>query len=227
MSTLPTQSAPVKSETIRLSPEEIVLINLLREINKEKKIGVVGCRLLNTDKTTQFSIGYFPNLPKIFFWMTFIDDIPILSDIIKPYHLQIPSHYEKKRDVDWVSGACFLIRKETINIIGLLDEKIFMYVEEVELCYRINKKGYKVFYTPHSQLTHSKGASSSTKSEAGLIEEFKGLIYFYNKHKPGWQLPVLKGLIICGILLRIVVFGIIGRYPQRISLYAKILKMVG
>lgn len=200
--------------------KENSLINLLSTIRKDKNIGVAGGKLLNGDGSVQYSVGYFPSLFKVFCWMFFWDDLPWVSSLIKPYHVEDKSFYSKEREVDWVSGACMMLRREIVEKIGGFDEKIFMYGEEVEWCYRIKKQGYKVIYTSEAKIVHLKGASTKDK-EAGILEEFGGVIYFYKKHKSYWQLQIVKILLFFGALLRLFVFGIIGRYPRRVSLYAQ------
>ena len=93
--------------------------------------------------------------------MTFIDDLPYLNKLIKPYHVETKSFYKSSKFVDWVTAACMMVRKEAINKAGLLDEKIFMYGEEMEWCYRIKKAGYIIIYTSESETLHLKGASGS------------------------------------------------------------------
>lgn len=204
--------------------EKNVLINLLNIIKSDPAIGVVGGKLSNPDSTIQSSAGFFPHLSKVFCWMFFIDDIPIISKLIKSYHIQDKGFYQKEHYVDWVTGACFMLRKEIIDTTGLMDEDIFMYGEEMEWCYRIKKSGYQVIYTPDAYVLHHKGASGAA-SDAGILEEFKALLYFYKKHKAGWQLSFLRLFLRTGALLRVVIFGIIGRYHTRIPIYAKVFKL--
>lgn len=199
------------------------LTNLLIAAKKEKDVAVVGGRLLNTDGSIQASAGFSPNLFRVFCWMTFLDDLPYLSLFLQPYHIEERKFYEKPQQIDWVSGACLLLKREVLAKVGSLDEKIFMYGEEVEWCYRVAKAGYKILYTPEANIYHSKGASGEGK-EAGIIEEYSYLRYFYLKHKPYWQYLILSALLAYGALLRFVVFGIIGRYRERRDLYAKLLK---
>ncbi len=200
------------------------LTGLLDEIKKKQGVGVVGGKLLNPDGSVQASAGFLPSLSKVFFWMFFIDDIPLLCRLIKPYHIQDKKFYQKKADVDWVTGACFMIKREVIETVGYMDENIFMYGEELEWCYRIRKAGFSVIYTPKVCLLHHKGASTKD-TEGGIIEEFKSILYLYRKHKPSWQYPAVYLFLKLGALLRIVAFGIIGRYPGRLSLYAKAFKL--
>lgn len=202
------------------------LLQLLDAIKADDNIGVVGGKLLNPDGSIQPSAGFFPNLIKVFYWMFFIDDIPLLTKVLKPFHTEDKSFYEKTQQVDWVTGAFFVVSRKATQSAGLLDENIFMYGEEMEWCYCIKKAGYKVIYTPEAKIVHLKGASTKDK-EGGILEEFGGVIYFYKKHKPAWQLPLLRLILKSGALLRIVIFGIIGRYKTRIPLYAKAFKLAG
>jgi len=201
------------------------LDKLLETIKNDDKIGVVGGKLLNNDGSLQPSTGFFPNIDKVFFWMFFIDDIPLLNKILKPYHAEDKSFYEKTQQVDWVSGACFMLRREVIENVGFLDENIFMYGEELEWCYRIKSSGFKVIFAPEVHILHLKGASGGL-STAGILEEYKALLYFYKKHKPTWQFPVLRLILMSGALLRILIFGIIGSYKARLPLYAKAIQLV-
>jgi GT2 family glycosyltransferase len=200
---------------------------LVKSMIYDKSLGVVGGKLLNFDGSTQQSAGYTPHLSKIFFWMTFLDDIFFLQQFLKPYHITNQLFYNKLNYVDWVSGACFLVRKDIIRDVGQIDEKIFMYGEEVEWCYRIKRAGYKILYTPKAIIYHHKGASAEKNVEnAGIVEEFNSLLYFFKMHKSYWQKIVLKILLIYGALLRIILFAIIRRYNFRVSTYVKAIRMV-
>lgn len=198
---------------------------LLEILEKEPLTAVAGCKLINKDGTIQPSMGYFPSLIKVLLWMSFFDDIPILTSLIKPYHVETQKYYSRHHEVDWVSGACFIIKKEAVLQAGFIDENIFMYGEEVEWCYRIKKKGFRVIYTPLTSVLHLKGASGKGNI-SGIAEEFSGLIFFYKKHYPGWQGILLRILLITGALLRMMIFGIITGNPAKVKLYAEAVKMV-
>ena len=186
---------------------------------------MLGCKLINPNGSLQPSFGYLPRLSRIAMWMFFLDDIPLLSSIIRPYHATDSSLYANERHVGWVTGAFFLFRTNVLKVAGYLDENIFMYGEEVDLCYRIVKSGFNVLYTPITTVIHQKGASS-LRSEAGIVGEFKTMVYLFSKHKPSWELPLLRTLLSCGALLRIILFGIIRRYEKRIPYYKKALSVV-
>lgn len=209
------------------SVKQTALVKLLEYIKSEKNIGAIGGKLLNPDGSIQPSVGFFPHLSKVFFWMSFLDDLPFMSSLLHSYHVEDKNFYLKRQQVDWVSGACILVKKEAVEKAGLFDEAIFMYGEEVEWCYRIKQAGFQVIYTPWAEIFHLKGESSVEKVNAGIVAEFRGILYFYQKHKSLCQQYLLKLLLKSGALLRILLFGIIMRHPKKADLYAKAFRLVG
>lgn len=191
----------------------------LEFIKSDNSIGAIGIKILNPNKTIQQSVGYFPNLPRVISWMLFFDDLPLYSAILPPYHVNSGPFYNQEHQVDWLTGAFILIRKDVFTKSGGFDEKMFMYVEEIDLFYRIKMKNMKILYTPSASVIHYKGASSGGRS-AGIIEEFKGLIYFYNKHHSKFSSYILRMVIYFGALLRILVFAIIGDSEKKKSYIA-------
>lgn len=190
-------------------------------LEKNKSIGVIGGKLMYENKTLQKSLGFFPHLTSVFNWMFFIDDIAQLGNFIKAYHIENPGFYRISQKVDWVSGAYFMIKKDVVDKVGLLDESLFMYGEEVDWCYRIKKAGYEVIYDPGIEIIHDKGGSSEAGRDAGIIEELKFIRYFFEKYHPGWQQEAVKIILRLGCRLRSILFGIIPGYRTRQELYEK------
>ena len=188
------------------------------------EVGVVGCQLKNPDGTIQPSGGYLPTLFKVSLWMSFLDDLPVLKKIIKPYHVEDKEFYSHQRYLGWVTGAFLLIRKEVFEKVGFFDEKMFMYVEEVDWCTRAAKAGFRVALDPGASIIHYKGASARQGS-AGILEEFQGLKYYFAKHKSFWQTPILRFWLKLGALVRMFLFGIIAKDPQARRIYAKAYKL--
>lgn len=197
-----------------LNPDTKILDNALLKMiswmDKNPKVSVSTCRLLNEDGSIQPTGGFFPTLPKLFAWQLFLDDILPL----KSYHPK-KQFYDKEKELDWVTGAFFLFRKEIIDKVGLFDEKFFMYAEELEYCYRIKKAGFKVFFTPRASIIHY-GFKSGSYDKA-LIAEYESLKYFYKKHYPAYKAILARIILKFGALLR---FGIISR-----STYEKCFKV--
>lgn len=206
-----------------LNSDTIVLPNavscLLDEIGKNEKIWAVGPKLLNSDRSLQQSFGYSPTFFRVFCWMLFLDDIPILSRLIRPYQASRKEWYQTYHEVDWVTGAALLFRNKITKKVGFLDEKIFMYGEEVEWCHRIRKMGGKIIFLPSSRIIHKTGGSQKAPG-TGIIREFQSIVYFYQKYRSILVLPV-RILLKIGALLRLILFGIIRQDSPKITLYAK------
>ena len=134
-----------------------------------------------------------------------IDDLPYIGQHIDSFHPK-QSQYDKNKKMDWVTGAFMIIKKDLFDQVGGFDKKIFMYTEEMELCYRLAKSGHKTFYTNSPSIIHLGGASGG--SYLALTSEIKNMIYFWKKHMPAWQLPFVKLFLWIGSLLRLLIFGI-------------------
>lgn len=206
-----------------------VLGEMVNWMNLNPEAGVATCALTNKDGSLQATGGYAPTLPRVFSWMT-IQDLPFIDNIIKPFHpyhskslfFRGDSFYKSKKELDWVTGAFLLTRRNILDDVGGWDENFFMYVEEVDLCYRIKKLGYRIWYLPKWNITHLGGASSKT-SEFSLISEYEGIKKFYSKFYPSWQFPILRLILKIGALGRMILFGILeGR--QSAKIYAKVFR---
>jgi GT2 family glycosyltransferase len=209
-----------------------MLGEMVKWMDDNPETGISTCALVNADgKTYQGSGGSFPNLFRVFAWMTFIDDIPFLDKLIKPYHPMHglspvhtnESYFKKNHEQDWLTGAFFLMRKSAMDEVGLFDEDYFLYVEEVDLSYRFTKKGWKIWYLPKWKIIHY--GSATIGSERALVFELQNIKLFYKKHYPKWQLPVLTLILRLGILLRIIVLGILKGWGVA-KIYVKALKSV-
>lgn len=190
-----------------------VLGEMVNWMDKNPKVGVASCSLKYQGGKIQATGGYFPTLMRVFAWMTFIDDLPGFSSIIKPFH---PMHdlsplgantafYNRSQSMDWVTGAFFMMRSEMVREVGYFDRDYFMYMEEVDYCFRAKNMGWEVKYLPGWSITHFGGGS--TNPEFSLLSEMKGLKIFYKKHMPAWKSPLLSFLLKLGAFLRIFVFG--------------------
>lgn len=203
-----------------------VLPYSLSWFSSHSQTGVYTCRLQNADQTTQPSGGYFPTLSRLFAWQFFLDDLPLVRRLFKSIH-PYSSHplYSRLAALDWVTGAYMVIPKKVFQQVKGFDKKIFLYVEELELCYRIKQAGYQVIYDPTHSITHLGGSSGGSVN--ALVSEIKNTIYFFSKHKPGWQLPLVRLIFFFGSLLRFIIFGIIGHdetarqaYRQGLQVFA-------
>lgn len=207
-----------------LNSDTEILEGAIDKVVKVVKDRVLGCRLVYPDGSFQQSAGYFPTLFKVLVSFCFLDNLPILGKVFKPFQVSDKEFYKREQEVDWVTGAFILVGKERFLEAGGFDEKIFMYFEEIDLCFRLKEQGARVFYTPQAKIIHVKGGSSSAGFEKAILGEYKGLFNFYAKYRPSWQLPFLKLILWLGTLLHILLFGIID--PRKRQVYAKAFKVI-
>jgi GT2 family glycosyltransferase len=95
---------------------------------------------------------------------------------------------------DWVSGACLLVFKADAEAVGLLDERYFMYTEDVDLCAAIRARGRKILFTPEVEVIHLRGRSRLAAPEAVASAYRQSQISFYEKHHPRWA-PLLRAYL--------------------------------
>jgi len=95
------------------------------------------------------------------------------------------------RDVDWVSGACMLVRRADAEAAGLMDERFFMYVEDVDFCAAVRARGRKVLFAPAAEIVHFRGQSRATAAAPTERAYRRSQIAFYEKHHPRWA-PALR-----------------------------------
>lgn len=169
-----------------LNPDVLVLkdavyklVAFFKKFNK----GFVGAKLLNPNLTVQASCGLFPNLP-----------VAILMLFLQGERLNITKFSPQKTvEVNWVSGACLLGKKEDFLKLGGFDENIFLYMEEVDLLYRAKKIGLLSYFYNEAEFIHIGAAVSGRKRAVNNI--FQGLLYFYKKHYSSFDYSILRLLL--------------------------------
>ena len=98
------------------------------------------------------------------------------------------------RYVDWVSGACLLVRRRDAEAVGLLDERFFLYTEDVDFCAAVRARGRRVLFTPEAEIVHARGSSRATAPAAARAAYRRSHLAFYAKHHPRW-LPLLRAYL--------------------------------
>lgn len=152
--------------------------------------GIVGGTILNLDGSLQGTYADFPTLGREFLILSGLGRLIFgsiyPSHTIKTQQMAIP--------VDYVVGACLLIRREAFEDIGGFDENYFMYAEEVDLCFRMKRKGWEVWYQPQAEIYH-RGAGSSVhlpvKRELDLYRSRVQFAMKYHGLETAWILAIL------------------------------------
>lgn len=164
---------------------------MMEHLSKHPEIGVLGPKLLNPDGSLQFSCRRFPNPAAALFRNTPIGKLFPNNRFTRDYLMQDWSH-DEIREVDWVSGAALLARKEFIDAAGLLDPEYFMFCEDVDWCWQAWEHGFRVVYFPKSVITHAIGRSTD-KAPNRMIGRFHGsMLRFYRKNMLPKVFPLFR-----------------------------------
>ncbi|MCB0193226.1 MAG: glycosyltransferase family 2 protein [Anaerolineae bacterium] len=167
-----------------LNPDTVIKRDGLRSLvdfmDSHPQAGAAGSMLLNPDETLQTSCYPAPTLSREF-WRLFH------LDAIRPYGVYHMSNWDtnKHREVDVVQGASLILRKEALDQVGLLDDTYFMYTEEVDLCYRLQKKGWLLYWVPQSKVIHYGGQSTQQVATKMFLCLYESKLIFIRKHH-GW-----------------------------------------
>jgi GT2 family glycosyltransferase len=166
-----------------LNSDTIVLPGTLDELvhtaDLYTDVGVLSPKLLNIDDTLQESWASFPSFGSELLGRNFRNH-QLVPDVSSAY------------DVDWVSGACMLVRAKMVHEVGLLDEDYFMYSEEADWCFRIKKMGWKIWYLSNAVIYHLGGGSANRSSLTQLMLLYQGKLLFFRKHYGAGQAAVLR-----------------------------------
>lgn len=196
-------------------------IDKLFEFAKTSDFGIISCKLLNPDGSFQPNGGKLPTFMPLLLWLSGFDDILRKFMNIQSYQSRDEKYYSNNKEIGWVSGSVMLIKNEVVEKIGYLDDKIFMYGEDVEYCLRANKAGYKIGWTNQASILHIGGASSKTPKYNQWMGEFRGLIYIYQKFFGLCMTTLLRVLCYIFIFARIIGFLFFGKISYSRT-YAKI-----
>ena len=168
---------------------------LVEVLEQYPKVGCVGARHLNGDRSLQRSMDSFPNIEADFLTLTELHRLGVVTRYLSHRHAWWGSH-DHFRDVDWVNGACMMVRREVIAQTGGFDPKFFIYGEELEWCYRMHLAGWKVAFTPNAEVIHLGGAAMDHVSLLRLYLKYEGLMHFYDKHASIVSRFIIRAIIL-------------------------------
>ena len=155
---------------------------LVAALDARPDAAVAGPRLIDADGRVELSFGRTLS-PLAELRQKFLVERSKKTGAIAAY---VESMTRKPREVDWVSGACLLVRRDDADAVGLLDERFFMYAEDVDFCASIRARGRRVLFDPAAHITHLRGRSRATASAATERAYRRSQLAFYQKHHPGW-----------------------------------------
>lgn len=196
-----------------LNPDTLVQENTFTEMIKffdsHPEAGLAGCKILNPDGTLQLACRRsFPGPWTSFCKVTGLSSLFPNSKLFARYNLTYLDENEIN-EVDAISGSFMMLRREVYEKIGGLDEIFFMYGEDLDWCYRVQKAGYKVYYVPSTQILHYKGESTKRSSLDETKFFYQAMHLFVRKHL---ATSFLVEIILRSAIFVRRIFAFIGRY---------------
>ncbi len=216
-----------------LNPDTVVLDQAIEELvtfaDAHPDVGVVGPQLLNPDGSVQSSRRRFPTFWTALFESTWWQPWAPRSILTHYYVLDRPDH--EIQEVDWVTGAAMLVRREVVERVGPMDEGFFMYAEELDWCRRIRQAGWRVFYYPPAKVIHYGGRSSDQVPALQHLAFQRSKIRYFRKHHGTWAAAALRAFLIAQYLWQIGVEGskaLLGHKPamrrERMRIYMRVVQ---
>jgi GT2 family glycosyltransferase len=204
----------VNAALIKGSSPLVVLFNPDTQISKDLftkiydhmhqngDVGILGPKILSRDGSVQGSARLFPTpMTALFgrnsYLTTFFPNNPISRKNV----LTTQSDGKTPMEVDWVSGACMIIRRHALADTGLMDERFFMYWEDADLCRRMWKKGWKVRYFPQASVLHHVGQSSKERRLGSAWNFHVSAYLLFSKYAKG-KSNLLKPIVALGLCSR-------------------------
>lgn len=157
--------------------------SMLRVFEENENAGIVGGRLVDKDGKEEKSAGKFFGLFQIILLSLGLDEA-----------MGVRFSPRKIQKVDFVSGGFMMVRKDLFEKLGGFDENLFMYVEDMELCYRAGKAGFFTYFTPDVVLTHEAHGSSNRGFAVKNI--YRGILYFHKKHGTPFSYFLIRLLLV-------------------------------
>lgn len=158
------------------------MAELIRYLDQNPSVGILGPLLVNPDGSRQLSCRSFPSYRTALFHRYALLTRLFPGNPYSRQYLHSGRYSETIHDVDWVSGACLLHRREVAERLGGLDERFFMYCEDVDFCLRARRAGWTTQHHPGARVLHYIGVSSRHAAVRMIAERHRSLWRYYRKH---------------------------------------------
>ncbi len=169
-------------------------------LRSNANVGALGIKVLDPSGSLQLSVRRFPSLSIAFFNRYSLLTKLFPDNPISRRYLMSDWAHDEVADVDWVSGACLMTTRATLDRVGLLDEGYFWGFEDVDFCQRVHRAAMRVVYFPMTSVTHAIGASARTVPRKALVERHKGMWRYYKTYLR--RLPPLDAIVFASIWAR-------------------------
>jgi len=189
-----------------LNSDTIVLDNAIGKIVKfadaHLEAGVVGCKVLNPDKSIQRTCLMYPSVANLFLFATCLYKVFPRSKLFGREHMTW-WNYDDVREVEAVCGCFSLVRKEAIDQVGLMDPTYFTYCDEADWCYRFSQSGWKILFTPEPKIIHYGGQNTKHMAAKFRLQLSGSTLIFMKLHRNRLMFPFARFLTALFFFLRV------------------------
>lgn len=179
------------------------IAKLVQVLEREREAAIAGPRLLNLDGRLQRSVRGFPTLWRLASEYFFLRKLAPRTKLLNAFYGGGFRH-DRELEAEFLMGAALLVRREAIEQVGALDERFFLFSEEVDWCYRFREAGWKVIFTPTAEVMHVGGAAHEGRL---FREQVQGHLLFLEKHRGARYAARARRLLAISLTLRGLVFS--------------------
>ena len=177
---------------------------LLAAFQSGERVGMVGGLLVNEDGSEQGGGRRAVPTP----WRSFVRAFGLhrFADrwpkLFYDFHLHLQPLPDGPIEVEAISGACMLVKREAVEDVGLWDERYFLHCEDLDWCMRFRQKGWKILFVPDARISHAQGACSESRRVFVEWHKHRGMVRFYRKFFRHQYPGALMRLVAVGVWLR-------------------------
>jgi GT2 family glycosyltransferase len=209
--------AKARGEFVLILNEDMEMLDgaidrMVRRARDIHNLGVMGCRILNPDRSLQHSCFKFPNLRQELFEAVFPYTVSFANSRVRS-----KMHYwghDREADVDIVVGCCMLIPKRSLDQVGPFDPGFFVYSEEHDLCTRMRNAGLRVVFNPDSEMIHFGGQTSKRMSLKMALIQVDSRIRYFRKHRGTVATLMFRAILGLGAGIRLVGWSLMCLRPS-------------
>jgi N-acetylglucosaminyl-diphospho-decaprenol L-rhamnosyltransferase len=216
--------ATTQAELVLVSNPDVILrpgalAPLAEALRSDPTLAIAGPTILNADGSRYPSARRFPP-PVLAVLHALLGTVAPDNPFSRRYRMEdvhdgAPSPCGSEA-VDWVSGACFMARRKALEELGGFDESYFMYLEDLDLCWRAHRAGWGVAYVPASVVTHHQGLSTARKPYRMLLAHHRSAFRFAVHTTTGWRRAALPGVaLVLGVRLVLTVTRQLLAHPHQ------------
>jgi GT2 family glycosyltransferase len=181
-----------------LNPDSELTTNMLPPmlayLREHDDIAILAPKIINDDGSLQLSCRAFPNFGVALFNRYSLATRLFPQNRLSSRYLMTDFDHDRIADVDWASGACWLLTTRAVHDVGLLDDGYFWSAEDVDYCQRVHRLGLRVVYFPAVAVLHHIGGSSATVPNRSIVARHRGMWRYYRRYLRPYT-PVVGTLV--------------------------------